>query len=115
MLYYRSKLYQRRNTMGIFDIFRKKKQDDDAPCESILDESVQDTPEQSAKEAAAPKTANPDVVPDVPDVLLPEGAAWVGLLVVLPVTPVLSMPVESVLSAPVLSVSVVSVPVPVVD
>lgn len=51
--------------MGIFDIFRKKKQDDDAPCESILDESVQDTPEQPAKEAAAPKTADPDVVPDV--------------------------------------------------
>ncbi len=41
--------------MGLFDRFRKKKQED-APCESILDESVQDEAEASAPEAPVQKT-----------------------------------------------------------
>lgn len=46
--------------MGIFDKWKKKTQDD-APCESILDESVQETPEKPAP-AAKPAPAE---VPDV--------------------------------------------------
>lgn len=44
--------------MGIFDIFKKKKTDD-APCESILDKSVQEPEEASAPEvpASEPETA----------------------------------------------------------
>lgn len=46
--------------MGIFDRFRKKKQDD-APCENILDKSVQETAKKPAPEASV----DPDAVSDV--------------------------------------------------